>query len=409
MKRSIKTILKSLIFVAVLFFVKPLWCSDDFSVPKNLEDNVMFWKKIYTEVSLKEGFIHDRDYPMIIYRWISIGNRSGKQRRTYIKENIRQVELLLEGINRKSPDQWNDQERGITELFKQYASIEEIQTAADRVRFQLGQKERFKEGLERAEAYMPHIISTLEKYGIPVRIAYLPHVESSFNLNACSRVGATGIWQFMRSTARIFKLKMDKKIDERRDPIKSTIAAARLLQKNFQNFQSWPLAITAYNHGPQSIKRAVEETGSHDLGIIIDQYKNRRFKFASKNFYGCFLAASEIAAEPEKYFADLNYHPPLKFNQIQLKKSASPAQLSRQLGISQDILMRLNPSIRPVVFKRQLAIPAGFTIRIPIATQSLANSGKQPQRTISSSPKQKEEKVTRGVSSTKGNSISGNK
>ena len=366
-----KALKLSCLIIAVLFmFQGNAHGEDDFAIPANLKDNIAFWKKIYSEVSLYEGLIHDRDYPMIIYRMIRLGDRAGKTRRAYIRENIEAVESLLKRMESKSPDQWTGAELQVAELFKQYASLDELNGAASRVRFQLGQKERFKEGLERASAYMPFILDTFKKYNIPSRIAYLPHVESSFNLNAYSKVGAAGIWQFMRSTARIFKLKIDYQVDERRDPIKATIAAAKLLTNNYNNLQTWPLAITAYNHGPESIKRAIANTGSRDLGVIIDQYQNRRFKFASKNFYGCFIAASDIAANPENYFSDINYQAPIKYNELPLKTRMRPKTLAKQLGISEDQLRTLNPALRPIVFTRQLAIPAGFVLRIPTSMPS---------------------------------------
>ncbi|MGE5343998.1 MAG: lytic transglycosylase domain-containing protein [Candidatus Omnitrophota bacterium] len=360
-----------------LFFLPQMMVGEEiFDVPEILKDNVMFWKKIYTEVSLTEGVIHDNEYPMIIYRLISLANRTGKTRKGYLQENMAAVERILETMNNKSPDQWTGIECQIRDLFKQYANLDALKDAASRLRFQLGQKERFKEGLERAAAYMPFIMATFEKMNIPKRVAYLPHVESSFNIEARSRVGAAGMWQFMRGTGKLFHLKMDSKIDERHDPIRSTLAAAQLLIKNYENLKSWPLAITAYNHGPASIKRAVLETGSRNLGVIIEKYKNRRFKFASKNFYGCFIAASEIASQPEKYFSNLNLHPQLKFNEIQIRNSLAPQKLAKQLGVSQDNLKKLNPALRPVLFKRQLPIPTPYVLRIPTsrATEKAAFS-----------------------------------
>lgn len=361
----------------VLVWVSILPCSNAFageifSVPDNLKDNVAFWKKIYTEISLKEGVIHDREYPLIIYKVIHIGNRKGRSRSRYARYHRKAVAETLRKMAKKPPSQWTAEEQKIGELFLQYASLEELKTASSRVRFQQGQKERFKQGLERSGAYMPFIRSVFKMYSIPERIVYLPHVESSFNIRAYSRVGAAGMWQFMRRTGRLFSLKIGYRIDERWDPIKSTIAAARLLRKNYEELKSWPLAITAYNHGPASIKRAVRVTRSRDLGVIIEKYKNRRFKFASKNFYGCFLAASEIAANPDKYFSNIDYHLPLTYHEIQLKSYFRPKTLAKYLGISERRLKDLNPSLRPIVFRRQLPIPPGYMLRIPWSMSSQA-------------------------------------
>ena len=338
--------------------------ADVFTIPENLKDNVAFWKKIYTEVSVKEGVVHHSEYPLIIYKSVTLGNLRGRKRSRFIRQHFTEVKQWLRNIAAKQETQWTAKEQEIAELFRRYASIEEVKSAVSRVRFQQGQRERFKKGLERSGAYLGYIFSVFQKHKIPQRIAYLPHVESSFNINAYSRVGAAGMWQFMRSTGRLF-LTINYRVDERRDPFKATVAASKLLRKNYSELKSWPLAITAYNHGLVSMKRAVKVTGSRDLGVIIDKYKNRRFKFASKNFYGCFLAASEIAANPEKYFSGLTYHSPWHYNEIQLKNYFRPRTLSKHLGISEKQLEALNPSIRPIVFRRQLSIPRGYRLRIP--------------------------------------------
>jgi membrane-bound lytic murein transglycosylase D len=356
-------------FVVVILLIVSMWSKplqgEVFSTPENLKDNVAFWKKIYTEISLTEGILHDSDYPLIIYTKISIGSRKGKSRTSLIHYHKNLVVQTLKIMSRKQSSQWSSKEQEIADLFAQYADMNELKTAWKRIRFQQGQLERYKEGLERSGAYMAFIRLMFNLFNIPDRIAYLPHVESSFNINAYSRVGAAGMWQFMHRTGRLFNLKIDYLIDERRDPIKSTIAAARLLQMNYNELKSWPLAITAYNHGLASMKQAVKVTGSRDIGVIIEKYKNRRFRFASKNFYSCFLAASEIAANAEKYFPDINYHPPLQYKEIQLESYLQPKTLEKYLGIPQDKIIELNPALRSIVFSRQLPIPPGYKLRIP--------------------------------------------
>jgi len=353
-----------LILLIVGTWGKPLQ-GEVFSTPENLKDNVAFWKKIYTEVSLTEGILHDSDYPLIIYKKITVGNRKGRSRSSFIRYHKNLVVQTLKMMNQKSSSRWTSTEQEIADLFTRYADMNELKTAWKRIRFQQGQLERYKEGLERSGAYMAYIRLMFALFNIPDRIAYLPHVESSFNINAYSRVGAAGMWQFMHRTGRLFNLKIDYLIDERRDPIKSTIAAARLLQLNYNELKSWPLAITAYNHGLASMKRAVKVTGSQDIGVIIEKYKNRRFRFASKNFYSCFLAASEIAANAEKYFPDINYHPPLQYKEMQLESYLQPKTLEQYLGIPQEKIIELNPALRPIVFSRQLPIPPGYMLRIP--------------------------------------------
>jgi membrane-bound lytic murein transglycosylase D len=129
--------------------------------------------------------------------------------------------------------------------------------------------------------------------GLPVELTRMPLIESSFNLNAYSKVGAAGIWQFMPSTGRRF-LTVSAAVDERRDPIASTRAAARYLREMYADLGSWPLAISGWNHGPDGLARAARELGTSDIGVIVRQYRGRNFGFASRNFYAEFLAALDL-------------------------------------------------------------------------------------------------------------------
>jgi len=351
------------VFLAGFFFLS---AEDDpiFPIPENLQDNVTFWKMIYSQVSVKEGLIHDSQYPLVIYRTIQVGGASGRQRRRLIKQHLDEVSRVLKKMAGRPKTAWSEEEIAIASLFEKNAQPGALAGAVSRVRFQQGQKERFKDGVERSGAYLDYIYSVFDRYQVPRAIAFLPHVESSFNIAAYSHVGAAGLWQFMKRTGKLF-MRVDSKIDERWDPFASTVAAAKLLKKNYDNLQAWPLAITAYNHGPESIARAVKLTGSRDLGVIIDQYQNRRFKFASKNFYSCFLAASAIATDAGLYFTDLQYHKPWQYNEIQLEGAITPLALGQRLGLSTRQIASLNPALRPVLSHRGLAIPQGYLLRLP--------------------------------------------
>ena len=136
--------------------------------------------------------------------------------------------------------------------------------AADNVRFQLGQSDRFREGLVRSGQWKPHIRSVLAEYNLPVELEVLPHVESSFNPSAWSKVAAAGMWQFMPVTARDF-MRVDHVVDERMDPFIATEGAARLLKRNYGLTGTWPLALTSYNHGTGGMIRAAKQVGTRTL------------------------------------------------------------------------------------------------------------------------------------------------
>jgi membrane-bound lytic murein transglycosylase D len=142
---------------------------------------------------------------------------------------------------------------------------------------------------------------------VPAECALLPLVESSYE-NARSSAAAVGVWQFTRSTARDY-LRVSGRVDERLDPLKSAQAAAKLLRQNYNSLGSWPLAVTAYNHGRGGMLRAKEAHGS-DLVDIISDYRGPVFGYASMNFYAEFLAAVDVYENHQQYFGTLTLDRP---------------------------------------------------------------------------------------------------
>jgi membrane-bound lytic murein transglycosylase D len=335
-----------------------------FSVPDILRDNVAFWKKVYTEYSLHEGVIHDRDYPLVIYKKISVDQMSGWTYSRFTEGQKTHIANCLKNLETQPESTWTDEEKAYLAIYKEHAPEATLSGASGRVRFQLGQKERFRMGLESSTAYLDTIRTIFSGYHVPQRLAYLPHVESSFNLESYSKVGAAGVWQFMRSTGRMF-LRINYLIDERRDPILSTVAAAKLLKSNYQELGAWPLAITAYNHGVNGMKHAVAMTGSRDISVIIKNYASPSFQFASKNFYACFLAASDIAMHATENFSDLHCSKKIEFKNVKLPSYMRPGVLCKYLNVPQDVLREFNPALRPVVFNQQKQLPADYEIRVP--------------------------------------------
>jgi membrane-bound lytic murein transglycosylase D len=173
--------------------------------------------------------------------------------------------------------------------------------AAERVRSQRGLRERFRRGLEISARYEQHFRRIFRDAGLPEDLAYLPHVESSFQAAAKSSAGAVGIWQFTRAAAERY-MTVNEIVDERLDPIAATRGAARYLRDAYNRLGSWPLALTSYNHGVNGMQRAKNLYGG-DLVRIIADYDHPQFGFASRNFYTEFLAARDIARQPERYFA----------------------------------------------------------------------------------------------------------
>ena len=260
--------------------------------------------------------------------------------------------------------------------------------AADDVRFQLGQSDRFRAGLQRAGIWESHIAQTLAAQGLPPEIAALPHVESSFQPTAMSKAGAAGMWQFIRSTGRRY-LRIDGAVDERLDPYRSTEAAAQLLSYNYRLLGNWPLAITAYNHGAEGMRRARDQMGTDDIVRIVRQYQSPTFGFASRNYYCSFLAALRLDREPEKYFGSITPEIAAASHELQLTAPARADSLASVLQLDRDTLRTFNPALRTAVWNLQRPIPRGYRLRLPDSVKSWTGESLAAQIShgaISSSP-----------------------
>lgn len=353
-----------------------------FPIPPFLSDNVLFWKKIYTDVSTDEGLIHDRKHPLIIYQRIQVGDRWGKKLDNYVETYKKRIANVLRQIPTKPLKKRSPEEKRIAALFQEYSSIHDIPQAIARIRFQKGLRESFLKGLEQSGMYIDEIFVMIKKQNLPLRLAYLPHVESSFNIKAISKAGAVGLWQFMATTGKRF-MDIDRYIDERRDPILSTEAALQLLKQNYKELHSWPLAITAYNYGLAGIKRAVRSTGSKDISVIIKKHKSKSFQFASKNFYSCFLAACEIDENYKRYFKLVNMASPLLRKRFILQTPTRPIEICERLNISLSEFRALNPAYKESLFEQKALIPKYYTIFLPLSISSEDIAGlpiKHPQK-----------------------------
>ena len=358
--------MKRLFVALALLCLAPLALAEQVALPRpaELEPDVQFWIRVYSEISTNEGFIHDQHRLSVVYEKMRFDadtpprerSRRVDAERTHVQEILRH---LASGAAPAS-----DEERRILALWGPEATPSRLADAVDDVRFQLGQSDRFRAGLVRAGTWETHIAEVLANLGLPAQIAALPHVESSFDPSAYSKVGAAGLWQFMRSTGRRF-LRIDAAVDERLDPFRATEAAAQLLSYNYRLLGSWPRAITAYKHGAEGVRRAREQLGTDDIVRIVREYRSPSFGFASRNFYISFLAALSIAQEPEKYFGAFDRASESPFHELKLSAAANTEALMRTLGINRERLRALNPALRPPVWSGQRPIPAGYVLRLP--------------------------------------------
>ena len=203
----------------------------------------------------------------------------------------------------------------------------------------------FKTMLERSERYIPMIKSVFKKLGLPNDLAYLAMVESGFSPTAYSYAGASGMWQFIPSTARIFGLTINWWVDERRNPIESTYAAGEYLKNLFNTFGSWYLAAAAYNSGQMTIERALSLYPGGNFWTI-SQNKPYLLPGQTRRYVPKIVAAAIIAKDPQNFgFKNLKYKKPIKFAQVKVPFSVSLFALAKCAEISENSLWRLNPDI----------------------------------------------------------------
>jgi membrane-bound lytic murein transglycosylase D len=332
--------------------------------PVELERDVQFWIRVYTQVTTDEGLLHDERNLAVVYATVQFPPAaSSAARRARLDELRDRYRAALQRLAQGGPDLSEDDER-IRALFGSEASPARFRQALEEIRFQLGQSDRFKAGLMRSGAWEAHIADTLANLGLPPEISALPHVESSFDPTAYSKVGAAGLWQFMRATGRRF-LRIDDAVDERMDPFRATEAAAQLLEFNYRMLGSWPLALTAYNHGAAGMARARDAMGTTDIVKIVREHKSPSFGFASRNFYVSFLAALEIDRNPEKYFGALQRRPEMRFAEVAVPAYVPLAALERTLKIDRNELEALNPALRSTVWRGNRHVPKGYRLRVP--------------------------------------------
>ncbi|GAB4437201.1 MAG: hypothetical protein OHK0040_08510 [bacterium] len=205
-------------------------------------------------------------------------------------------------------------------------------------------RERFKIWLSRSSKYLPLISKIFEEHGIAQELIFLPLIESGFSPYATSRAQAVGIWQFMKGTAIKYGLRVDKFVDERRDPEKSAEAAARYLKDLYNMFGSWDFALAAYNAGEGKIMRTMSSTGSKDFWDVI---AHRKIKKETKEYVPRFVAATLIAKEPEEHgFDDVEYETNIEYEEVALPPKTTLSSIAKAIDVEEELIKNLNPSIK---------------------------------------------------------------
>ncbi len=343
-----------------------------FPLPGGLAPNISFWNEVFSQYTSDQVVLHDewatqRVYAVLDFTELATSplSEAAKERRRKdsVRTEMTKIRTTLLDLAAGKEPSYPDDAKRIAALFGAVPRSE-YRLAADRVRNQAGLKDHFAAAIERAGRYLPAIERLFTDRALPLALTRLPFVESMFQENARSKVAAGGIWQIMPSTGRRF-LRVSADVDERFDPLLAAGAAASVLQENFRYLGTWPLAITAYNHGPGGLMRAVSNLGTRDLGTIVARHQSRTFGFASRNFYAEFVAAANIYENREHYFPEAQPFPELQFDEMLVPHYVPATTLASKVGLAVADIALLNPAVDPDVWTGRVLLPAGYRLRVP--------------------------------------------
>ncbi|MEK2646657.1 lytic transglycosylase domain-containing protein [Bdellovibrio sp. BCCA] len=324
---------------------------DAFAIPKGMEKQVQFWIDIYTKYSTNQGVIHDAENVETVYEVVDLTG------------------LTTEREKQKKVDE-----------VKSIIGLKLTKEEKDRLRFQLGQKDRMQDAIFYSGRYIEDMEKIFRDANMPIELTRLAFVESSFNIMARSKVGASGIWQIMPYTARPYRM-ISPVVDKRNHPLEATKLAAKLLRQNYNMLDSWPLAVTGYNHGPTGVLKMTKSYETRELGELVQNVKSRKsFGFASRNFYASFLAALEVEKNAGKYFGSVVWSKPFNSQDLKLPVSVKYKEIVSWFDGDDEKAQMYNPHLTQKA-RKGTPIPAHTVIAIPkdkynIALISLARKNR---------------------------------
>ena len=348
------------------FLGAPTLAADNSQFPRSaeLEPDINFWVTVFSEYTSDQGVLHDNRDLTVIYEHLDIpATVSRRDRKRRVGARRKHYQSILSILTSGKRDKLTAEEKRVLELWPADVKNKTLQDATDQIRYQQGLSDRFRTGLVRAGLYRDHVNSEFTRLHVPIELAALPHIESSYNPDARSHLGASGIWQFTRSTGRRF-LQVDHVLDERNDPYSATEAAGKLLAYNYSITGNWPMAITAYNHGLSGVRRAMRKFGDSTYVRIFREYRSRTFGFASRNFYVAFLAAMQIDQNTEQYFPGIVPERPIDYVEAELPAYVSADAVAKSLGVSRTDLARYNPALQSTIWQGSKNLPKGYEVKM---------------------------------------------
>ena len=373
-----------LVFTFFFFIINGVVSSapaEDFFVGQETEKKVWFWEQVFSSYHSKQVLIHDLKNPHLIIDIISLDDEKGLNKKDLDKKVEHYLNRYRQGVEqfkkyRKKAILMGSIENRLYKVYSQdIRSLTRLLDGDVAIRSQLGLADRFANAAVRAEKYLPHMEKIFAEEGLPKELTRIAFVESMFQVDALSKVGAKGVWQLMPATARKY-IKVNKFIDERSSPLKATRAAAMFLKDNYEKLQSWPLTVTSYNHGVYGMLRAVKATGSKSLDAIVNDYRSRSFKFASQNFYAEFIAAKKTY-EGRFFKKSVNKDDQLQIVSVDLPSNLAVSQLIRYTPLTESLMKRFNPCLQPLAYHKKYRtspILKNYSIFVPVKIASQVKS-----------------------------------
>ncbi|MBC61059.1 MAG: hypothetical protein CMP11_01270 [Zetaproteobacteria bacterium] len=300
--------------------------------------------------------------------WKKLPDLQGRRKIIFETLKVYDKALLGTSSSRRKEGVHKSLENKIYSLYsKKTKSLSRLLSGKVMLHSQQGLADEFLAASKRAQKYLNYMEKVFTIYNLPKELTCIPFVESMFNNKSQSKVGASGLWQFMKVTAKHYMIVNDL-VDERNSPFKSTWAAAKLLEENWKKLGSWPLAVTSYNHGLTGIYFAQKSLKSKSLEKIIKTYKNDGFRYASKNYFSEVKAASEVyelLMKTKLHKIKTKKYLPLS---IILNKPSSLEEILSVLPISEEVFKEYNPDILPSTFSknRSKSFPINFEIFYPL-------------------------------------------
>lgn len=321
------------------------YTAETFKVPAGLKKSVDFWIQIYSKYTTQQGVFHVVGDTDQILGDFDLTQVYANPKWSPVRRQL-EAEILIKR-----------QKKLLAARYK---------IDVNKIRLQTGLKDRMEQAIKVSGYYLPQMEKIFEQENIPKELTRVVFVESSFNIFAESKVGASGIWQIMPNVSKKFNYMSDAQ-DLRNHPIYATKLAATIFKQNYQILKSWPLAVTGYNHGVGSMIKIVKKYKSNDIAFLIDNVaSSKSFGFASRNFYATYLAALYVESHANLFFPE----PVYKYRELQIRsvKVIKPMPYKELLAYFSNDRQKLrlyNPHLKSKYLQAGKILPKGIIANLP--------------------------------------------